>query len=380
MGFATPDVLVALEKFVRVLQSSQPWDAPARSWDEFWGLRVSGVAVYADRATGQIRNVQPVINAEEGSFTLPESREQWTERLRCNLMYYRQNYLSNAFKLALVLAFSSPWRIPLLLTALGIFGGMLVSSDRMLQEFSLRVEEYRRINGDGASGSGGAGRREAAAAGDAGGTVPPLGGALPAQAALIPAGKAGANGAGAGAAQAGGKAAAAATSYPSSPVVFNWNQTRAFGQDRGVLRRWLFGASAFLALLLPGPTLDVVRGTVLWGALGALTHASLRPVQLLSSASAILTDLKNAKNGQEVTDAVVKGWGMMRAAAEDALRTQGRNWRRAQETAAEVNTTAQSLWAATEEARRQAAAEANQAANKLLSPPKDAGKGSGSGA
>ena len=93
-----------------------------------------------------------------------------------------------------------------------------------------------------------------------------------------------------------------------------------------------------------------------WGALGALAHASLRPVQLLSSASSILVDLKNAENGQQVKDAVVKGWGMVRTAAEDALGSQGRNWSRAQETAAEVNTTAQSLGAAIEDARRQAAA------------------------
>ena len=130
-------------------------------------------------------------------------------------------------------------------------------------------------------------------------------------------------------------------------------------------------------LLLPGPTLDVVRGVMTWGALGALAHASLRPVQLLSSVSSILVDLKNAENGQQVKDAVVKGWGMVRTAAEDALRSQGRNWSRAQETAAEVNTTAQSLWAATEDARRQAAAEANQAAkaaNKLLEAPRSGTK------
>eukprot|EP00898_Chlorokybus_atmophyticus_P002906 jgi/Chlat1/3616/Chrsp237S03611 len=116
----------------------QPWDAAPRGWRDFWAMKVAAAAVQADAETKRLQ----VFELRLPSLDLPSSSQDWRDRVKTNLVCYRQNYAAVALAIGWLLALlrSPP-------TCLGITAGavgIVCKSDNALGQVALLSE---RITG-----------------------------------------------------------------------------------------------------------------------------------------------------------------------------------------------------------------------------------------
>jgi hypothetical protein len=125
------------EELLSYVQSlkKQPWDQPPKPWKEFWGMRAAGVVLNVD-------NEKQTVDANEiesPSLNFPQTREEGLERLKSNLVYYRQNYLVMFVPFCLMFGGFNFW--PLALSAVGFFAALASASDKILGEVQLKMQE-----------------------------------------------------------------------------------------------------------------------------------------------------------------------------------------------------------------------------------------------
>lgn len=65
------------------------WDAPPRSWESFWAVKTAGTFVETDLDAGTVTAL-PIKSLD---LSIPLRRRDWLDRLRTNIVFYRQNYL-----------------------------------------------------------------------------------------------------------------------------------------------------------------------------------------------------------------------------------------------------------------------------------------------
>jgi len=125
------------EELLSYFQSlkKQPWDQPPKPWKEFWGMRSAGVVLNVD-------NDKQTVDANEiesPSLNFPQTREEGLERLKSNLVYYRQNYLVMFVPFCVMFGGFNFW--PLALSAVGFFAALASASDKILGEVQLKMQE-----------------------------------------------------------------------------------------------------------------------------------------------------------------------------------------------------------------------------------------------
>ena len=113
----------------------QPWDALPKPWKEFWGMRPAGYVLNVD-------NEKQTVNANEiesPSLNFPQTKEEGVERLKSNLVYYRQNYFVMFVPFCVMFGGFNFW--PFLLSSVGFFTAVAAASDKILGEVQLKMEE-----------------------------------------------------------------------------------------------------------------------------------------------------------------------------------------------------------------------------------------------
>ena len=113
----------------------QPWDALPKPWKEFWGMRPAGYVLNVD-------NEKQTVNANEiesPSLNFPQTKEEGVERLKSNLVYYRQNYFVMFVPFCVMFGGFNFW--PFLLSSVGFFTALAAASDKILGEVQLKMEE-----------------------------------------------------------------------------------------------------------------------------------------------------------------------------------------------------------------------------------------------
>ena len=108
----------------------EPWDAPPRSWRDFWAVKLAAAVVESDAAAQSVR-VTPV---ESLGLRAPRSADDAWQRARTNLVLYRQNYALCALALALSAALRSASLVAALASAAV---AVTVGSDKLLGELAL---------------------------------------------------------------------------------------------------------------------------------------------------------------------------------------------------------------------------------------------------
>ena len=113
----------------------QPLDTLPKPWKSFFGMRAAGVVLNVD-------NEKQTVAADEidaPTLSMPRTRDEARERLKCNLVYYRQNYLAMYLPFALV--FGGFSFLPFLFSCVGIFVGAAARSDKILGEVQYKVQD-----------------------------------------------------------------------------------------------------------------------------------------------------------------------------------------------------------------------------------------------
>ena len=97
------------------------------------------------RPAGYVLNVdneKQTVNANEiesPSLNFPQTKEEGVERLRSNLVYYRQNYFVMFVPFCVMFGGFNFW--PFLLSSVGFFTALAAASDKILGEVQLKMEE-----------------------------------------------------------------------------------------------------------------------------------------------------------------------------------------------------------------------------------------------
>ena len=99
------------------------------------------------RPAGYVLNVdneKQTVNANEiesPSLNFPQTKEEGVERLKSNLVYYRQNYFVMFVPFCVMFGGFNFW--PFLLSSVGFFTALAAASDKILGEVQLKMEEER---------------------------------------------------------------------------------------------------------------------------------------------------------------------------------------------------------------------------------------------
>lgn len=116
-----------------------PWDEAPKTWKQFWAIKVAAAVVEVDVA-------QESVNAKEVEgigLNAPKDGEEALERVKCNLIFYRQNYALLTYAAAVVSSLRpsflmSGYTQPLVAIALLAAGASAAcASDTLLGELSM---------------------------------------------------------------------------------------------------------------------------------------------------------------------------------------------------------------------------------------------------
>ncbi|KAK3239298.1 hypothetical protein CYMTET_50763 [Cymbomonas tetramitiformis] len=107
------------------------WDAPPRSWDSFWAVKTAGTFVETDLDAGTVTAL-PIKSLD---LSIPLRRRDWLDRLRTNIVFYRQNYL--AAILVVLLLSALPISPPAALGLAAACAAAVCRSNTLLGELSL---------------------------------------------------------------------------------------------------------------------------------------------------------------------------------------------------------------------------------------------------
>jgi len=111
-----------------------PWDEGPKPWKEFWAVKVAAAVFELDVA-------QETVSAKEVEgigLNAPKDAEEALDRVKCNLIFYRQNYILAIYISAVLSNLLSPL-VAIALLAGG--GSAACSSDTLLGELSMLSKE-----------------------------------------------------------------------------------------------------------------------------------------------------------------------------------------------------------------------------------------------